>query len=252
MSHDQDKAGNTPALMRRAVLAGGVGMAGAGLMAPSAHAASPAPDSDFSPKDLAVQKEIETVVLTERWARDMARWDVMAEQYHPDSLVDISWIQTDGPEFVRLSRQSFEAGGRSCHVLSPVRIQVNGDRATADTGAIIAGPIAVAGVSVLLTAYSRIVERLEKRGRNWRISELKCVYQFDYLTPVNPDQPVALDPARLSRYRPSYSALSYWVEETRGAAAVRDDLPGVDRPETIDALYAANHTWLTKARRPRR
>ncbi|MER6346527.1 nuclear transport factor 2 family protein [Streptomyces sp. NPDC001595] len=238
----------TPALMRRAVLAGGVGMAGAGIMASPASAAPPSPDSAFQVKDLAVQKEIETVVLTERWARDMARWDVMAEQFHPDSLVDISWIRTSGPEFVRLSRQSFEAGGRSCHVLSPVLIHVNGDRATADTGVVIAGRIGVGGVDVNLTAYSRIVERLERRGKDWRISELKCVYQFDHLTPVNPDETVDLDPDRLARYRPSYSALSYWVEETRGAAAVRHDLPGVDRPESIGDLYAANSAWLARGR----
>ncbi|MGW5640326.1 nuclear transport factor 2 family protein [Streptomyces sp. NPDC003832] len=243
MSDHHDKP--TPALIRRAVLAGGAGLAGAGL---AAHPAAAAGHSNpaVGLKDLTVQKEIENVVLTERWARDMAQWDVMAEQFHPDSLVDISWIRTSGPEFVRLSRQSFDGGGRSCHVLSPVLIQVNGDRATADTGVVIAGRMSVGGVGVFLTAYSRIVERLEKRGRDWRISELKCVYQFDYLTPENPGDTVELDPGRLARYRPSYSALSYWVEETRGAAAVRDDLPGVDRPDTINDLYRANAAWLAR------
>lgn len=238
---DHDRT--TPALMRRALLAGGAVMAGAGMVAHPA-AAAPAPGPASRPKDLAARKEIETVVLTERWARDMAQWDVMAEQFHPDSLVDISWIRTNGPEFVRLSRRSFDAGARSCHVLSPVLIHIDGDRATADTGAIIAGRIELGGVNLFLTAYSRIVERLEKRGRHWRISELKCVYQFDFLTPENPDDTAGLDPGRLARYRPSYAALSYWVEETRGAAAVRHDLPGVDRPETVDALYEANRTWL--------
>lgn len=237
----------TPQFLRRAVLAGGAGLAGMGLTAhPAAAAHTPGPA--VRPTDLATQKEIETVVLTERWARDMARWEVMAEQFHPDSLVDISWIRTSGPEFVRLSRQSFEAGSRSCHVLSPVLIQVNGDRATADTGVVIAGRLGVGGVNAFLTAYSRIVERLEKRGPHWRISELKCIYQFDYLTPENPDDTLDLDAGRLARYRPSYSALSYWVEETRGAAKVRDDLPGVDRPETIADLYDANDAWLSQGR----
>lgn len=238
---------NTPALLRRAVLAGGVGLAGVGMAALPASAA-PSPGPSLRPEDLAVQKEVESVVLTERWARDMARWDVMAEQFHPDSRVDISWIRTNGPEFVDLSRQSFEAGGRSCHVLSPILIHVHGNRATADTGAIIAGQISVSGADVFLTAYSRIVERLERRGQQWRISELKCIYQFDYLTPMNPGETVDLDSDRLAGYRPSYSALSYWVEETRGADAVRDDLPGVDRPETIDELYDANNAWLAQGR----
>ncbi|MFE6365691.1 nuclear transport factor 2 family protein [Streptomyces sp. NPDC057806] len=162
--------------------------------------------------------------------------------------MDISWIRASGPDFVRLSRQSFEAGGRSCHVLSPVLIQVNGDRATADTGVVIAGRLTVGGVCAFLTAYSRLVERLERRGAPWRISELRCVYQFDYLTPENPDEALDLDPGRLARYQSSYSALSYWVEETRGAANVRDDLPGVDRPETIGDLYHANAAWLAQGR----
>lgn len=106
----------------------------------------------------------------------------------------------------------------------------------------------MSGVDDFLTAYSRIVERLEKRGREWRISVVKCIHQFDRLTPINPDETVHLDSDRLAGYRPSYSALSYWVEETRGAAAVRDDLPGVDRPETIDALYNANNAWLAQGR----
>ncbi|MET7508474.1 nuclear transport factor 2 family protein [Streptomyces albidoflavus] len=193
---------------------------------------------------LAVRREVERVVVTERWARDTARWEVMAGQYHPDSVVDVSWIRASGPEFVALSRQSFEAGGRGSHVVGPVLVDVDGDRALADTGAVIAGTAHLGGVPVVLTAYGRIVERLERRAGVWRISELRCVYQFDHLTPVDPGRPPALDPARLAGYRQSYAALSYWVEETRGAPAVRHDLPGVDRPGTVDALYAANAAWL--------
>ncbi|MDX6741679.1 nuclear transport factor 2 family protein [Actinocorallia sp. A-T 12471] len=200
--------------------------------------------------DFATYHAIERVVLTERGARDTARWDVMAEQFHPDSVVDISWIRTSGPEFVRLSRASFEAGGRGAHVLGPVLIDVNGDRATADAAAVITGQAVLGGVPITLTAYGRVVERLERRAGRWRISELRCVYEFDQLTPNDPDQPVGLNPERLARYRPSYSALSYWVEETRGTDAVRDDLPGVDRPETVDALYAANAAWLAAAVHP--
>ncbi|WP_405771844.1 nuclear transport factor 2 family protein [Streptomyces sp. NBC_00080] len=247
MSDNNDKI--TPDLMRRAVIAGGVGIAGTGLLAAApASAATPPSSSGLHLQDLAVQKEVETVVLTERWARDMAKWDVMADQFHPDSLVDISWIRTTGPEFARLSRQSFEAGARSCHVLSPVLVHVNGRRATADTGMIIAGRVEVAGQIVCLTAYSRIVERLEKRSAGWRISELRTIYQFDSLAPVNPGDTFRLEPDRLAGYRPSYSALSYWVEDTRGAAAVRNDLPGVDRPETMKDLYEANNAWLAEGR----
>lgn len=233
------------AMDRRLLLAGGtalgIGVAGAALPA----SAAPRPRGA---KDLAVAREVETVVLTERWARDMAQWDVMREQYHDDSVVDISWIRTSGPEFVRLSRGSFERGTISTHVLSPVLIDVRGDRATADTGVVIAGRASLGGVEVVLTAYSRIVERLERRRKQWRISEMTCVYQFDHFTPLDPDEQLELDRDRYDGYRESYAALSYWVEETQGSGAVRDSLPGVDRPDTIDALYRANSTWLAAGR----
>lgn len=237
-----DDAHTDPMLARRSLLtAAGVGMAGAALVSTSASAHPR--DHDRSP-NRAVVHEVETVLITERWARDMARWDVMLEQYHQDSLVDISWIRTSGPEFVRLSRESFDRGSRSAHVLSPPLINVNGTRATADTGAIIAGRLSVGGVSAFLTSFGRIVERIEKRRGTWRIAQLRVIYPFDYLTPDSPADTLAVNAQRWARYRPSYRALSYWVEGSQGAGAVRYDLPGVDRPETIDALYNANDAWL--------
>lgn len=190
-----------------------------------------------------VRADIESVVLTERWARDLGRWDVMEQQFHPDSVVDISWVKSSGPEFVDLSRQAHGAGGHNAHLLGPGLIEVSGHRATADTAALIAGRVVIRGVLATMTAHSRIVERLEKRDGRWRISQLTCVYQFDQLVPVY-GKSLPIDRARLARYRTSYSALSYWVEETRGVEAVRNDLPGVDLPATVDAVYDANAAWL--------
>lgn len=247
MSHDDDQTKNL--LARRTLLtAAGAGVAGATLASASASAHHPHGGSR-SPAELVVEHEVERVLITERWARDMAQWDVMLAQFWPDSLVDISWIRTNGPDFVRLSRASFERGSRSAHALSPPLINVNGNRATADTGSIIAGRLSVGGVAAFLTSFGRIVERIERRRGVWRISELRVIYQFDYLTPDNPADTLPVDAQRWARYRPAYRALSYWVEETQGAAAVRDDLPGVDRPETIQALYDANNAWLAGGRR---
>ncbi|MFC7487060.1 nuclear transport factor 2 family protein [Knoellia sp. CPCC 206453] len=236
---------NSTGQSRRALLAataGGLGVAALG--APERAVAQGNP----SKEDLVAVAEVERTVLLERWARDMGRWDVMAEQYHPDSVVDISWIKTSGPEFVRLSKASAANGTRSCHVLSPILTDVRGDRATADTGAVIAGQVVLDGVLTALTAYARIVERLERRGDTWRISELRCIYQFDQLSPANPSDELDIDADVLASYRESYSGLSYWVGRTRGPAAVRMDLPGIDQPATINALYAANAAWLSAGR----
>lgn len=230
---------------RSFVAAAGLGLAGgAAALAPSVADARGRP----RPRDLAalaVEKEVADVLLTERWARDMQQWDVMRDQFHRDSLVDISWIRTSGPEFVRLSKEGFEAGSRTGHVLSPVLVKVNGKRAVADTGSIIEVRFTLAGVVAFLTAFGRIVERIERRRGVWRISRLQVIYQFDFLTPENPAETIVLDAQRGERYRAAYRGLSYWVEATRGAAAVRDDLPGIDRPETIRTLYSSNAAWLS-------
>lgn len=187
---------------------------------------------------------IQDVMATERWARDAGQWELMARCFHPDSRVEISWISTDGPTFVDLSRQGFEAGARSAHVLGVPVVRVAGDRALADAGATITGPLMLHGAPALLTAQSRIVERLERIDGSWKIVDLTCIYEFDSLAPGRPGTVLHLDARLYDSFRPSYAALSYWVAQMRGADAVRQDLPGIDRPASVTAVYDQARAWL--------
>jgi len=77
----------------------------------------------------------------------MAQWDVMQAAYHPRAIVDISWISGSAAEYVARSKQNYEQGSRSLHLLGAVLVRVTGDRATADVGAQILIPGSVRGVT---------------------------------------------------------------------------------------------------------
>ena len=59
---------------------------------------------------------------------------------------------------------------------------------------------------------------------------------METIVPANPAQTLAIDPAKLASYRASYRFMSYVLEE-RGQK-MRDDLPGIDRPEGVTRLYS--------------
>jgi hypothetical protein len=196
---------------------------------------------------VSAEQEITELVVRERRARDMADWETMLACFHDDSVVDISWTRTRGPDFVELSRRALAAGTRSVHLLGPVSARALGDRAIAEVGAQIAVQGEVAGTLCAITALGRLVERVERRSGQWRILELAAVYQLDTMTPVIPGDHIAVERERILRYRPSYRMLSWWVAQTQGEDAVRNELPGTDRPELVAALYERYERWLAGA-----
>lgn len=184
------------------------------------------------------------VVQTERAARDQGQWARMADCYHPDSVVSISWIETSGPAFVEASRQAFAAGVRHMHQMAPTLVTLAGDRALAETGCAILLAGRIGGVEVQVTTQARLHARVERRRDGvWRIAALEAVYNADAIQPAIPGQVPMLDADRLAGYRPTYRFLSYLLAESGKTA--RPDLPGIDRPDLVDALLAQQRRWLS-------
>jgi hypothetical protein len=71
--------------------------------------------------------EVTQLILRERQSRDRGWYDRMLECYAADSIVDMSWFNGPGPEFVRRSQYMSESrhgwGGHSGHRLSPPAIR---------------------------------------------------------------------------------------------------------------------------------
>ncbi|WP_420992968.1 nuclear transport factor 2 family protein [Cupriavidus sp. 30B13] len=189
--------------------------------------------------------EIVDIVQTERAARDQAQWDLMLRMYHDDAVVSLSWFTGSGPEFVAASRRMLESGGHSAHQMGPTLVTQNGSRALAQTTCAVSIRTRLRSVEVEVTAHSRLHQRLEKRGGQWRISRLSIVYLRDMLSLVNPADSVEIDAARLARHRPSYRFLAYLLEENGEQPSA--DLAGSDRPETVRPLLDADDAWLAAA-----
>lgn len=188
---------------------------------------------------------IAEVVQTERAARDQAQWARMLDTYHADSVVDLSWFHGSGPEFVAASRRMFEAGRHSAHQMGATLVTLRGDRALAHTPCAVTARTHLDGVEVEVTTHSRLHERAERRDGVWRIARMGIIYLRDGLAVVNPSERVALDAAKLAAYRPTYRFLSYLLAHV--GQQPRLDLPGIDRPETVQPLLDSDDAWLAGA-----
>ena len=185
--------------------------------------------------------QIAELIQRERAARDAGLWQTMAECWHPQSLVDVSWFRGTGAEFVAAT-----AGNKgktlSFHQMGPSVVTVQGDRAIVDTGCAVHGMLALNGAEVAVISHTRLLSRALRDGDDWLIAGLRVVYIRDLLVPRNPTQLPEIDAAALSGYRDSYRYLSYVLAQS--GHVPRTDLPGVDLPEGVAAVRAAERRWI--------
>ena len=197
--------------------------------------------SDAAVIEAAHISAITQLVLAERECRDMGRWERMKACYHADGLVRISWFQGIAHDFVDASREMARRGVPAKHRLGPVAVRINGNRAVATMVIAIDIPSELDGVAVMLTNHARVFYRAEMRGDAWKLSSFEVFYMRDELHPRIPGQSVAVNPAEVAGYRASYRLLSLVL--ARGGYAVRDDLAGEDRPESVQALCSEIYGW---------
>lgn len=196
------------------------------------------PDSIQESADITA---ITQLILRERASRDMADWDTMRDCFHPDSKVKLSWFDGSGPQFVDGSIDMARRGMFAKHRLAPVLVSLAGDRAVASLTAIIDIPRVIDGVELILSAHGRFIYRAERRDDEWRIFSFDCIYMRDELTPAIPGQPIGIDPAEIQDFRPSYRNLAWCLMKT--GYEVDQDLPGDDRPETVETLMQEVNDW---------
>ena len=182
------------------------------------------------------------LILRERESRDTGDWDAMRDCFLPDSHVRISWFNGSGAEFVDGSIDMARRGMLAKHRLAPIRVRLAGDRALASLSAIIDIPQTVNGVEMVLSAYGRFVYRAERRDGVWRLLSFDCIYMRDELNAAIPGQTIHIDPAEVRDFRPSYRNLAWCLVKT--GYEVDPDLPGEDRPQTVQTIMDEVHAWL--------
>lgn len=181
------------------------------------------------------------LVLTERESRDLGRWARMRDCFHPDSRVRISWFTGTGPEFVDRSIDMAQRGVRATHRLGPVGVRLNGERAVASLGATIDLPGELDGVEVFLSSHARFLFRAERRDGIWRLAGFEAFYLRDELQPTLPGQALTVRPQQVDGLRDSYRMLALLL--TRQGYTVDPDLPGIDRPDSVQAMCNEVYGW---------
>jgi hypothetical protein len=199
---------------------------------------------EFAIAELVDRAAVADVIQRERAARDGRLWAEMAACYHPDAFVDVSWFRGGGDAFVEASRKIAGGPTLSFHSMSPAVVTIGGDRAVAETACTLHGMTELGGVEVALVGYVRLLWRALRLEDRWLIAGLRAMYVSDMLLPRNPSRVPQIDDDLLRTFRPSYKYLSYII--TQSGRTIQDDLPGLDRPETVTTLRAAERQWLER------
>ena len=169
--------------------------------------------------------------------RDQRRWPELLSTFHPDGEIAVSWFRGPFAEFVEHCKR----GGPSKHLIMAPLVQVNGDRATAETSIVILVRQTIENLAVDMTARGRFLDRLERRNGESKIRERAAVYEQDRLDPVVPSEAFA----RMMREAPAYPE-PYRYMALRLASAGRPlaepvHSDGAPHTQALVARYAA---WL--------
>lgn len=184
--------------------------------------------------------------LLENWAvwRDAADWERFSTLWHEGGRMMTTWFQGTSDEFIKLSRERFSRGVRILHFLGGSSIDVEGDRAIAQTKMTISQRAKVEGVVCDVVCTGRFYDFLEKRRGRWGLVLRQPIYEKDRIDPVDSTATLKLDWPRLMSFPEGYRHLAYL--QAGIGYSVRPDMPGLTGPE-VEALYVRGALWLKGA-----
>ena len=178
--------------------------------------------------------------------RDDKQWAKLRDLYTADGRMTTTWTVATADEFIHPCQGlAGKAGGRKAmHSIGVSTVELNGNRALAETRMTLLVRGLLDGVEVDVTCYGRTYDRFVKEPDGaWRIKERVPIYEKDRVDPVDPAASLKLDPARLARYPYGYRHLA--CLQTQDGATITPDLP-VPGSESLQRLYAAGRAWLAE------
>jgi SnoaL-like domain len=181
------------------------------------------------------------LILRERESRDVGRWERMRDCFWPESLVRVSWYRGNGAGFVDGSIDMARRGVLAKHRVTPILVNLNGNRAVAAMPGIIDLPVKMQGVELILSAHARFLYRAEKRNDDWKLMGFDAIYMRDELSPAIPGQAIVVNPEEVKAFRPTYRMLSYYLSSQ--GYNVDANLAGEDRPDLVAELNSELYGW---------
>lgn len=193
------------------------------------------------------RSDIAQLLLRWGYYRDHNLWEELAQTFHADGEIQVTWYRGTFSGFVQASKDMARRGQRSTHVMQPSIIELQGDRAIAITPVSILGRAAVRkGVELDMTSYAQFFDFLERRAGEWRILRRVCIYQKDRIDSVLPSLKFWLMSWFMptAKFDPAYRNLAMVL--SRAGYTIE---PGqvVDNTEGSRALYEEGQRWLHEA-----
>jgi hypothetical protein len=199
----------------------------------------------------ASEDERQIANLLIRWghARDGDDWETLAECFHDDATIHISWISGPARDFIDRSRAmsaTRKPGDHIKHVISGPWVRVHRDRAFSRCHANLYIRTTIDGHEFDLQAWARFFDLLDRRDNVWRIVKRTGVYEKDRMEPVDP-RGVPLDffaDMNLSPFPVSAKFLCYWLQRIGFAPSVKVISVYSDEER---ALKQEGERWLENA-----
>lgn len=196
----------------------------------------------FSLQDQALQRQL-IAELIQNWViwRDAGDWSRFRTLWHPGGRMIATWFQGGFEEFIAANQQAFAQGVRILHFLGGSSIEIQGDRAIAQTKVMISQRAKVHGIECDVLCVGRFYDFFERRAGSWGYILRQPIYEKDRLDPVDPGIRLQLDEQRLQQYPEGYQHLAYL--QAGIGQQVTMTLPGLTG-ERVEELYAAGKSWL--------
>lgn len=190
-----------------------------------------------------LQERLAIAEVVQNWAiwRDAGDWERLRTAWHDDGWMSTTWFQGPAAKFIEASRAGFDKGVSVVHFLGGCSVEVNGDRAIAQTRMTISQRAALDGELVDVACTGRFYDFFEKRSGRWAIVRRQPIYEKDRIDPLDPSARLQLDAGRLARFPEGYRHLAY-LQSALGMT-VKLDQPQLRGPE-VEHLYRQGAAWL--------
>jgi hypothetical protein len=181
--------------------------------------------------------------VVENWVvwRDSGQWEKFKTVWHSDGVMMATWFQGHFEEFIKVSIEGWNKGVSILHFLGGCSVEVNGDRAIAQTKMTITQRGPVDGVICDVVCTGRFYDFMEKREGRWGVVLRQPIYEKDRLNPLDPAANLQLDQELLNRFPEGYRHLAYI--QTKLGFTVKPDMPQLKGP-AVEALYQRGQDWL--------
>ncbi|NBS46369.1 MAG: nuclear transport factor 2 family protein [Betaproteobacteria bacterium] len=190
-----------------------------------------------------LQAQLQIRQLVENWAvwRDAGDWDRFRTVWHDDGVMMATWFQGPFETFIQVTIEGWNKGVSILHFLGGSSIDVQGERAIAQTKMTISqrGPVHDVMCDVVCTG--RFYDFFECRAGRWGLVHRQPIYEKDRIDPVDPAARLSLDANRLQAMPQGYRHLAYI--QTGIGYQVKMDMPQLKGAE-VEQLYRRGAQWL--------